>query len=412
MNNLELIIIAPTQIKRQLSVGNIYDLTIADFYAKCRKFANVDIYMPFLWNINGEPLVKQMREDGYSVDGVTIEAYVSSLIARANKKMEDHYINFDGFIRDDHIQGELNSLLTGRYADYLVDGDTYINECIVCKNIFGSDPSIKICKICGSNTIFRGRKTFFKKIKRSTIEDKIKKIKFYPDSLNEKLLDFLNYLPDEYDLILEKNREYTLNYDKYKLDPRFITMLLPAIINDRLQKKVDNIIYIHGDVVKKFDYYSICYLENCDLPSKVVSHGVIVDKENKKIRWQDDDGEELEIFKIINNKILRAYFLSHNIVGNLMFDKQNVQGQVKGLTKLYIKIKKILSYEGQDNNSDKDMRGVIIDFHNKVGDFKLAMAFDCMQKYTEMCWKKTKDGFLSLEEKDNLIKFRDIYFGK
>lgn len=411
--NRELVIIAPTQIKKVLSVGNIYDLTIADFYAKARKFGGDIISIPLLWNVTGKPLIKQMQEDGVEITADKISEYVLTLISNAEAEMRDYYLDFDCSLRDDELATELSLLAKGNYSDTFNIGVCKVNECLNCGNIFGSDPLISSCKICGKKTIFHNRQTLFKHIIKKDITRKIFLIKFFPKSIEKKLSDFLGNVPNEYDLILEKNREYTLEYEGYQLDPRFIAMMFPAVLN--MDSIYDMITFIHGDVVKKFDYYSLCYLNDRDMPTRIVSHGLLLDKYGKKLRWQESNNKERELFCNIDNKILRAYFLKHNIKSNLAINPEYLQEQTKGLVRIYVKIKKIL----EDRNRDVGATGIRnvlkheVDVFNKsVLNFQLPNAFVCMNKYVDICWKIVKDKQLTNDEHNTLESFRNMYFGQ
>lgn len=44
--------------KKSISLGNIYDLILADFYTKVRKHVGVDVENIMLWNVNGKIIEK------------------------------------------------------------------------------------------------------------------------------------------------------------------------------------------------------------------------------------------------------------------------------------------------------------------------------------------------------------------
>lgn len=408
----ELVIMAPVQIKYDLSVGNIFDLTLIDFYVKTRKLLGINVYSPFLWNINGEPIVKQIIKDGAKFTAENVENYIVTAINRAKEKLKEHFINFDIFLRDDQILYNIEELAKTKYFDTFNIDTIKLSKCSKCGMIFGSDPSIKICKFCGSIVNYIEKRTLFKIIKKGEVLNKIGGIIFYPVGVKKKLIDFIDKLPDEYNLVLEKERLYTLKYKEIKLDPRFITMLFPAILKSGDYKQTT---WIHGDVVKKFDYYSLCYLNAYDCPDKIISHGLILGEDKKKVRWQNNDNSELRLLDYIDSKILRAYFLKHNINTNIVINFKNIQIQTRGLVKLYVKIKRIL----EKRNLDLSKRGIRADlnyevdrFYKNLELFKFSEAFNNMQNYADSCWRITKNQKLSEDETKILLNLKNIYFGE
>lgn len=407
----ELVIMAPIQIKRELSIGNIFDLTLIDFYVKARKFFGIDVFSPFLWNINGNPILKQMDENHVEFNIKNVENYILDTINRAKKKLEEHFIDFDIFLRDDQILDKIEALINTRYSGSFNINTIKLSRCSKCKMIFGSDPSIKICKFCGAGVDYVEKNTLFQVIKKKVVLSKIDSVIFYPEGVKKRLIDFINKLPDSYNLILEKERAYTLEYKGIKLDPRFITMLFPAILESN---NFDQVTWMHGDVVKKFDYYSLCYLNICDCPNKIISHGLILGENKKKIRWQDDNFG-LKLLNCIDNKILRVFFLKHNINTNIVINLTNIKTQTKGLVKLYVKIKKMLEKrtQGVQKGDIRPCLGLELEkFHKNLELFKFSEAFNNMQNYANICWKITKDKKLSDNEMNVLFVFRNIYFGE
>lgn len=410
-NDSELIVIAPIQIKPHLSIGNIYDLTFADFYSKARKFAGIKVTLPLLLNVNGEPLIRQLEKTGIEVTPENIEIFIDNSVKTIEHELQEHYLNFDFSVRDDSITKELEGLGNERYNDNFLIDKIMINECLSCGNIFGSDPAITVCKICGNKATTHIRETLYKIIKKTDIESKINSIKFYPESVKKELENFVNKLPDKYNLILEKKRRYTLSCRNFKLDPRFTAIMLPAVIG---ALKYNKRIWIHGDVIKKFDYYTLCYLNQADCPTHIISHGVLQGINNKKLRWQDNN-VPLNYVKGIENGILRAYFLKFNLVKDKIFDQKEIQRESKILIRLWVKIERTL----EERNLDRNMQGIreelddqIKSFNIFVENFKFHKAFICMNNYANMSWKLVKDKKISLEEWSVLNKFKIMFFGK
>jgi|SRR3989344_408671 len=412
----ELVVMSPIQIKRNLSVGNIYDLTLNDFYAKARRFGGREVSLPLLWNVNGQPLIKQMREDGIKLTPRNIEEYISKLIYTARNSMEDHYLDFDLVLRDDQISESMDLLARTSYSGAFRVGSTNINECLSCRDIYGSDPSITNCRSCNYPTTFHQRNTMFKPIRREDIESKMRGIEFFPSGIERRLASFIGDLPDEYDLILEKNRQYTVEHNGFRLDPRFVAIMLPAILNQLSGRGPYNIrTFIHGDVVKKFDYYSLCYLNEGDLPTRIAVHGLLIGQDKRKLRWQEDHGDQVHLFKGVDKKILRAYFLKQKFEGNTVLSERNLQAQSTGLTRIYLKMKRVLE-ERNMGRFIMSIRGElhqdIENFNRHIDQFNFHRAFDHMNSYLNKCWKIVKNDKLSLLEIDNLIKFKEMYFGK
>lgn len=408
----ELVIMAPTQIKPDLSVGNIFDLTLIDFYVKARRLSGINVFSPFLWNINGEPIVKQILENKKIFSLESASDYIFKTIEIAKIKLKEHYINFDIFLRDDQILSDIEDLIAANYSTAFNFGFAKLSRCSKCEMIFGSDPSIKICKFCGAQVDHLDKETFFKKVDKEKILDKVNQISFYPAGTKQKLLNFIDTLPEEYNLILEKDRAYTLKYKNIKLDPRFVIMLFPAILKS---SSYDYVTWIHGDIVKKFDYYSLCYLNKEDCPDKIVSHGLVLGVNNKKDRWQNSDNTTLKLIDNLDYKILRAYFLKHNIHTDIVINLNIIRGQEKGLQNLYFKINRVL----EERNLDLNINGVrdvlkveLESFHKNIEIFRFSEAFNNIQTYTNLCWKIVKDYKLSKEEQDILLNFKIIYFGE
>ncbi len=129
----------------------------------------------------------------------------------------------------------------------------------------------------------------------------------------------------------------------------------------------------------------------------------------------NDKGNHSEMFEGVHNKVLKAYFLKHNIQGDLMIDPLQLPHQTKGLTKLYVQMGRVL----EDRNLDVNKVGIrdeldieLKRFNQSVDSFNLPNAFNCMNKYTTMSWKIVKDDTLSIDEHNSLKSLREIYFGE
>lgn len=409
--NADLIVMAPMQIKPRLSMGNIYDLTIIDFYAKAKRLSGDTTVIPLLWNINGKPLLDQMVKARQPITEENTKSYIEACLKNLRKELEGYYLNYDFEIRDDQVSDNLKKLAEHAYASTFTIGETNINECTGCGAIFGSDPSIQSCKHCGAATQIITRQTAYKAINKKDLQEKIAAIEFTPPAAKAKLENFIDQLPDSYDLILEKNRANTLTYASYKLDPRFIAILLPAVINSAGYKRR---IWIHGDVVKKLDYYGLCYLNVEDCPTEILMHGIIQNTAGKKMRWQDSE-HELALLESIDKKVVRALFLTSNILRDRTLNAEKIKEDATTLTRLYVKMSRLIeerNLEPAEHTVRTALSPYIQNFHDAINTFNYRDAFKAMTAYIDAAWKIVKNEKLSAPEHALTQAFRTLYFGK
>lgn len=330
------------------------------------------------------------------------------MIADAEKKMQEFFISPRFSIRDDEIEKEISLLLNGPYTNLCMEGCTKIVLCPHCKSIYGSDVSILECKNCGSKTKIVNQDTLYIDVQCDDILKKMEQIEFYPDGCKKRLKEFISQLPQQYKLILEKERDYTISYKGRKLDPRFVTILMIPIINRYISGPYDMITAIQGDVVKKFDYYSLCYLNEEDCLNKIFMHGLITDSEKKKLRWNDDEGEIETFLNGVNRKEFRAFLLKHNITSNVVLNNDTLKKDVKSQVNLYIKMKRLLEKRNTNNNK-KCIRQILKEFYESFLEnainMKLNLAYNFMVQYVNHCWKITKDEKLSINEQEVIVFF-------
>src|SRR3989344_60046 len=336
----ELVVMAPIQIKPQLSIGNIYDLSLADFYSKARRFAGVETIFPLLENVNVDPFVSQVRkEHPFASAGLirdTAETWASRLSAQARSLS----INTDFMLRDDQISVQLSKLIAASYRERFIIGPVLIVECLGCVKIYGSDPSIINCKRCGKLNTVHVRKSLYTQVRNQEILSSLERAVFYPQGARKELIQFVDTLPNLFNLVIEKQREYTLSYSGFKLDPRFTAIILPAILG---AKSYTRRTWFHGDVIKKFDYYSYCYLGQIDQPTHIVAHGVLLDESHKKFRWQSDNGSSLQwLTRFLNNGVLRAYLTKGDLAKDRPLSEDILDAASPELTKLSVKIGRTL----------------------------------------------------------------------
>lgn len=400
----ELVIMAPTQVKDLLSPGNIYDWTIIDFYCKARKMQGIEVYCPLLWNVNGNPVLKQVMQNRGKIDQKSIKSYVETTTKKLKQSFSKYSISFDAEVRDDQIQKLLNEYIVVNFRGIIQEDVIKIAKCVKCDSFYGTDPKIKICKTCFGKITFSPQRTLFININKKKIDKLIGKIAFFPESTRQKLISFNNKMPQEYKLIITRKRLYTLKYRKFQLDPRFIAIILPSICT---KKEYDEITYIHGDVIKKLDYYTLCYLGKGDPPTRIVSHGNLMDGSNKKLRWQENISGR-NFFEGIDPSLLRMHFLKQNIFSGLRMNKEHLANSVRGLYKLRHRINLLL--KTPINNANLTPYPVNEDFMSAINNFRYAIAFEIMQKNMKTLWKKTKDRQLTKSEFAWIKTVNSLYY--
>ena len=411
----ELVITVPTQVKNNLNMGNIYEFTLAVFYKKVKQIQGCDVEFGVIWNANGKPIEEATIEKngGFSTEGAT--KIVSNMIENSNVAMKNFYIEPDFQIRDDSIQEDLEKCIDNKYKAVILNGLAEVAVCSVCGAEFGSDSSVNTCKHCGSSVHIVKKNTLFTVAERGCLDEKITRVSFYPDGCRKRLNELMTTLPDEYKIILEKNRRYTLSYDGYKLDPRFVTIFTLPVIKKMRNKEYDIVTVFQGDVVKKYDYYAFAYLLSDDCPNNIFMHGLIVDDEKKKLRWRTEGSNPSEmVFPGVKSKEFRAFLLRHNITDNIMIDEKNLKKEVKGQINIFITMKRLLD----QRNLDDTLRGIREELKELYDGFivsankmDLYNAYEYMYNYVSTCWKLTKDSKLSTEEQQLVSTYMGLYYG-
>ena len=403
----ELVLMAPTQIKPEQSPANLYNWTIIDFYSKVRRLQGVIVNTPLIWNINGLKFIQMLKEAEVKKDSKSIEDFIGKCIDKTHEQLKEYGLDFDLEIRDDKIR--LGDLLNGDYTQIIKQGKVETKICSVCELNFGTDPQIIKCRKCGVNLSIVDSENLFQDIKKIEIMKKIDEINFFPFSLKNRLIDFVNTLPEEYKLLISKQREYTLEYNGFKLDPRFVAiMTFPILLHNN---NYDHKTVIHGDVMKKLDYYLTCHLTSRDLPSTIVSHGLCLGPDKKKLRWQNLDKDSFKLLQKIPKKILRCYFLKHNIFKGITINPNEFETQLIHPTDIYIKLNKMLK---KDNSKDKNH--ISVDetrnsFYQFVNKFEFPRAFNLFEETVNNLWNNTKYDCISKDEKIWLEDLKRLYFG-
>lgn len=411
----ELVITVPTQVKSDLNMGNIYEFTLIDFYKKVKKMQGCDVDFGVIWNANGKPVEDATTEINGEFSVEMAKKTVSDMIENSNITMKLFSIEPDFQVRDDEIQEDLEKCIDEYYKDFVLNGTVNVSICSTCGAEFGSDTSIVTCKHCGSDVYMVKKNTLFVEAKKSILEEKIKNTLFYPEGCKKRLDELMTTLPDEYNIILEKNRKYTLSYNGYRLDPRFVTIFTLPVIKNMRDGEYDTVTVFQGDVVKKYDYYAFAYLTSNDCPDNIFMHGLIVDGDKKKLRWRSENSRiDGMVFPGVKSKEFRAFLLSHNLKDNIMIDEKNIKREVKGQVNLYIMMKRLLDQRNLDSSLHgirEELQGLYDGFISSANKMNLHDAYECMYSFVSLCWKLTKDSKLSSEEQQMVSSFMELYYG-
>lgn len=415
----ELVIMVPTQVKRNLNMGNIYEFILGDFYTKVKHMKGEEADLAITWNANGKPveeLVIREMEGAFSREKA--HHLVDSMIESANKVMSNFYIEPDIQLRDDDIQIEVEKLMNNRYSEYYTSGNCKVVICPSCQSAIGSDESVNRCNHCGTPTVIKNMDTLYRRVLRSDVETKMMNTSFYPEGCKKRLDELLNNLPDDYNVILEKKRLYTLRYGEYSLDPRFVTIFSLPVIKHKKEIEYDEITVIQGDVVKKYDYYAYTYLHPSDCPNNIFMHGLILDENKKKLRWRSDESRNIStdgIYPGVKCKEFRAFLLKHNLTDNIIINPNTIKNDVKGQVNLYITMKRLMDSRNLDVEKigiRKELDLLHKSFLDKASAMRMHDAYMDMKNFVDNCWKLTKNDKMSKEEQDIISCYMRLYYGE
>lgn len=399
----ELILMAPMQIKDYLNLGNLYDLTLIDFYAKARNAQGYNTFFPLLINVTGSPTEKLMADDPEPASAQMLQERIEIAISNLTADCSQHFIEHDEVIRDDNTMSTIRTLLP--QAKNVIE-----SYCPNCNSWYGTDPSIIFCRRCGSSISRKRHHCFAKEISKEKILEKINSIDFFPSYAKKRLLDFATSLPDSYMLSLEKERFYTPNIDGHFIDPKFAA--IATLVQAHRFFQPDTATYIHGDVMKKFIYYVIAYLDPEILPSKDVMHDVITGEDKLKTFWRNNKEAEDTFLNSINKRELRAYMLSHSITSSLQICKNTIP-EIHKTAKIYVLFNRICDKRNLDTSQAQDpyLANSVKAFYDLATNWKLVEAFTQMQSIVHYCWKKVKIEPLNLQEVNSLQQIQQLYFG-
>ncbi len=403
----EIVIMAPVQVKKVLSPGNIYDLILMDFYVKSRRFQDIKVCLPLLWNVNGLPVLKMMQRENIIVSKTTREEFVDKCIQEGVKALKKYCIDFDEQIRDDKISTILSDFVNMHCKSNIIKGSIPIATCNKCNSDFGTDVTITLCKICGGSVDMKDQNVIYQKISKNEILETISRIKIYPIGAKKELVTFCNLMPEKYNICLTKNREYTITYDGYSLDPRFIVMLTPALVQGTYSKRI----YFHGDIIKKFSYYSLCHLPSKFLPTNIVCHGVLLDKYGRKFKWQNNIEEVTNLFNELSPSYLRSFFLKRNVSKDVIINFETIKNSLKEQEILRERIDTILKYElfSPLSASFVELKKELLE---AINNFYYGIAYDKMVMIIKLLENKLPNRSIHPNEKSFLNELRFLYFGQ
>jgi hypothetical protein len=404
----EIIIMAPIQVKKILSPGNIYDLIVVDFYAKVRRLCGIKVRLPLFWNVNGLPIIRMIQKDGLAISKENIEIFANRCIKDGLSSLRRYGVDlFHEQLRDDQINGLVSNFIDSHYKPYLHKGQIPIATCTKCDLDFGTDSDIATCKICGGAVAMKVLSVLYQEISKSEISKKIANINIYPKGTQKELISFNKGMPDKYNICLTKKREYTLSYDGYDLDPRFIVMLTPALISGEFSRRI----YIHGDIIKKFSYYSLCHLPVGFLPTDILCHGVLLDSHGRKIRWQDQDINVARMFNDLPPSELRAFFLKRNVAKDIVLDFDSIKESLREQRILRDRIDRLLVLQDSPRLSEKFIR-LKSEFLQASSDFFYGVAYDKMLLIVKLLETNLPAMSIHPTEKAFLNELRFLYFGQ
>ena len=157
----------------------------------------------------------------------------------------------------------------------------------------------------------------------------------------------------------------------------------------------------------------LCYLNEKDLPNKIISHGVLLDANKKKLRWRDDKADNY-LPQNISPKILRAHFLRRNVSRDIVINQENINSQLNDITKIYVKMKRVLeprNFSQSEQGLEQQLLEEYQKFNSEMRSFNLQNSFNCMNRYINKSWKIVKNRKLSKDEYRIVDNFKKIYFG-
>lgn len=415
----------PVQIKERPHLGNIYDWVLIDFYSKLLRSEDNDVITPAIWNSLGHPITSLLRDRKMEVNPKNVDMLVAQYIDKNERYLKDLNINFYPVYRDDKLKDELQYYLNNSYLGKIFEKNFAGKYCTSCDKILGTDMKIEKCKWCNSIVVDVISNGFFVNANINEIKQKAEGIKFIPENIKESMLNFAKVLPENYDVLVSKDRAYTveivINGKKVQLDPRFVTIMSVTLINNMHAGDPAHSIIIHGDVVKKFDYYNLVYNVSNAISSTIVGHGPCLGSDGKKVRAANKGVSDTldSLFENYSPQIVRGFLLSRDIDYPVFMSESSIE-EVKTVKNRLSRVINELKNHNVKNSSILNYDNIntaSYDFHNSSREFRLHRAFmsiaHIIKDVNKNYLPKLKSS--NLQTDSNLIKLievmHNLYFG-
>lgn len=414
-NHKEIVYTLPMQIKKNISVGNLYDFVIADFISTFKSQEWIDVTKPIAFNINWQKTVDLLAKEWINLSDIdSVNWFLENCKKDILNNLSDFWINFSYEIDDNKISDEINTLMN-TYDDVFLEWPLIINKCTNCGKEFWTDFSIHKCKYCDSKTFaFESKKEIYQNINSNELLEKLENIKREPIWAKKKVITYIKSLPENYLLQLSKEKWFTLEYNEKSLDPRFV-MVVSLLLDSIKATSWVNKTIIHWDVIKKYDYYMLCHTKPEDLPQNIIAHWYVMWWDGKKIKWDPLTQSENNLWWCSQEekKLLRCILLKNDIFKWIKLDINKLADEEKWAAKYYTKIMETLNtsqvdYNLTDNELIRDYWHSFVKFANNL---RFWMCYDLFTKMVKVLWDITRDRpFLSKFEYDCLTNLLLLYY--
>lgn len=399
----------PMQLKENVSMWNIYDLLISNFIATTKNIQGIKVYNPIIFNVNWNKTQQLLQKNNIDINNQDqVDQYIESCKQRIINTLHDYGITFSAIKDDRIIYHELIELLSWPYNDIWTLWKLWLYICARCGKNYGTNNEIAVCSSCGSNITTEYQEEIYQEINHTTLFQKINQIIWLKDWTKKKLISFIQSLPNTYNLLLSKDRSFTLSYNHKWLDPRFITIM--SLLIEMYNNNCDDTTIIHWDVIKKYDYYMLCHTKPEHLPDRIIAHGNITNMNNQKISWLA--GKEDNNYNI-SPKSLRYILLKNDIFKGVKLNESILEEQSRQASKYYLKITNIL--QNKTVSFNKQSNDLILSiwqwFIRSANNIQLWLCFNYATKLIDTIWKETKnENTISPNEYSYLQHLLYLYF--
>lgn len=399
----QIVYLAPMQLRKDVMIGNIYSAVVADLYNKVIKILGYKSYFPLIVNVTGKKTENLLFSFGFNLSNKKeAESFIAELVASAKNKFALYGIDFDTLIRDDELPIENLINLNSSYGVNLIS----VKYCTKCQKNFGTDMTITSCNDCGTTLAIEKKHMLSLLVDNEKILKNIQEEFFFPRTKKHQLEEIILSFPGSCYFCLEKERFLTLHYKSRSLDPKFVAIQALVFAKRKSNFSDAEIVFFQGDVLKKFTYYSLAYLEKEFIPGKIICHGLITGADGSKLRI---DQSSKDYFDSLSPKLIRAFLLSFQIGGNIKFSKEVFEPKAVGLIRILNKVKILLSYETFNEKSFLFLRQ---DFLSAITKFNYALAFKDFIFLIDSYWKITRiTKTLHIKDKIWIREVAELYFG-